>query len=57
MGGGLLVYVAGGLFVAFIEWSLSSPRFDYGDDSRWILWTLVAAMVLTLAGHLSGGVL
>ena len=55
MGGDLLLYVAGGLFVTFLAWSVAAPLFDDGGDSRWVLWTLVAAMALALAGHLASG--
>ena len=58
MEGELLLYVAGGLFVTLIAWSIATPVFDDGCDSRWVLWTLAGATALCLAGHLaSGGVL
>ena len=54
----LLLYVAAGLFVTFIAWCIAAPVFDRGGASRWVPWTLVAAMALALAAHLaSGGVL
>lgn len=51
MEGDLLLYVAGAWFVMFLAWSVVAPLFDDGGDSRWVLWTLVAAMAAALAGH------
>ncbi|MCY3846450.1 MAG: hypothetical protein OXH69_23240 [Acidobacteria bacterium] len=56
--GELLVYVAGGLFVTAIAWSIAAPLLDDGGDSQWVLWTVLFVTGLCLAGHVaSGGVL
>ena len=55
MEGDLLLYAAGGLFVTAIAWSIAAPLFDDGGDSRWVMWTLLGATALCLAGHVASG--
>ena len=58
MEGGLLLYVAGFLFVTSIVMSTSALLFDDGSDSRWIVWAVRGGLLLCVAGHLvSGGLL
>ena len=51
----LLLYVAGNLFLTAIAWSIVAPWFDDSGDSRWVMWTLLGAAALCLAGHVASG--